>query len=203
MLFDGVEVLDFAGPFEVFGVAGWQQPRPPFDVYTVSVGRSEVSARNGLRVGVDYPSAAPEPDVLVIPGGFGTRRERHNPALIEFIGRTAASAGTVLTVCTGALLAADAGLLAGKDATTHIGAVDELAACKPAINVHGQARIVDNGDIVCSAGISAGIDASLYLVSKLTSPDLAADTADYMQYDWSHRTPDGRAVIDATTSTAE
>lgn len=195
VLFPGVEVLDFAGPFEVFAVTGWQNPRPDFDVYTLSAGLHRVSARNGLTVEIDYPTAPPRPDVLVIPGGFGTRRERHNPALLELLRTLAAESEVVLTVCTGSLVAAEAGLLTGRHATTHRGAMEELRSCGADLTVHDQARIVDNGDIVCSTGISAGIDASLYLVGRLTDLETATATAEYMQYDWRHRVADGNEIV--------
>lgn len=195
LMFHGVEVLDFAGPFEVFGVCGWNQPRPPFDVFTVSAQLPHVTARGGLTVEIDYPTAFPSPDILVVPGGFGTRRERHNHAVLDLVRGAAAAGATVLTVCTGSLLAADAGLLDGRHATTHRAALEELAQCSESITVHAEARIVDNGDVVCSTGISAGIDASLYVAARFTSPREAQETADYMHYDWQHREPDGVTIV--------
>ena len=186
LLFDDVEVLDFAGPFEVFGVTGLRTGPAPFRVETVGLSTAPIRARNGLQV---QPSQsitdANRCDVLVLPGGFGTRREMHNATLLEWIRRQVESAETVLSVCTGALLLARAGLLANLDATTHHVAFDELSEASPSTNVRRGARIVDNGRIVTSAGISAGIDASLHIVSRLLGHDVASETAEYMEYDWS------------------
>lgn len=196
VLFDEVEILDFCGPYEVFGVAGWQDPRPPFDVYTVAQTARIVRTRNNMKVEPDYDfDGCPRPDILLVPGGFGSRREVHNPRMLDFIRDMAADAERVLSVCTGSLLLGQAGLLDGLDATTHRGALDTLREVAPAARVHDDARIVDNGRIVVSTGISAGIDMSLYVVGTLCGADVAAATADHMQYDWRHREPDGAEVI--------
>lgn len=185
LLFDNVEVLDFAGPFEVFAVAGWRQHPKPFDVYTVAQSERTVLARNNLRVEPDYSFATcPTPDVLVVPGGFGTRREQHNADLIGFVQRQAAQAEAVLSVCTGSILLARAGMLEGKRATTHYMAYEALRSAAQCVEVVETARYVDAGKIVTSAGISAGIDASLYLVARLAGEEMAAETAAYMQYEW-------------------
>lgn len=185
LVFDDVEVLDFAGPFEVFGVTGLRSGPAPFQVETVGLSKAPIRARNGLVVqpGVSIDEAGPC-DVLVLPGGYGTRREMHNAALLDWIRRQVESAEAVLSVCTGALLLARAGLLAGLDATTHHVAFDELAQASPSTNVRRGARMVDNGRVITSAGISAGIDASLHLVAKLLGEAAAAETAEYMEYDW-------------------
>ena len=186
LVFDDVEVLDFAGPFEVFGVTGLRSGPAPFRVETVGLTTTPVRARNGLVV---QPSVSIDDagrcDVLVLPGGFGTRREMHNDVLLAWVRRQVESAESVLSVCTGALLLARAGLLDGLDATTHHLAFDELAQAGPSTNIRRGERIVDNGRIITSAGISAGIDASLYLVAKLLGHAVAAETAEYMEYDWS------------------
>jgi transcriptional regulator GlxA family with amidase domain len=185
LIFDDVEVLDFAGPFEVFGVTGLRTGPAPFRVETVGLSKAPIRARNGLEA---RPSAsideATRCDVLVLPGGFGTRREMHNATLLDWIRRQAQGAEAVLSVCTGALLLARAGLLDGLDATTHHVAFDELAQASPSTNVLRGARYVDNGHIVTSAGISAGIDASLHVVAKLLGHAVAVETAEYMEYDW-------------------
>jgi transcriptional regulator GlxA family with amidase domain len=185
LIFDDVEVLDFAGPFEVFGVTGLRSGPAPFRVETVGLSNAAVRARGGLTVqptrSIDDASAC---DVLVLPGGYGTRREMHNATLLEWIRRQAESAEAVLSVCTGALLLARAGLLANLEATTHHGAFDELSEASPSTNVLRGARMVDNGHIITSAGISAGIDASLHLVAKLLGHAVAAETAEYIEYDW-------------------
>lgn len=185
LVFDDVEVLDFAGPFEVFGVTGLRSGPAPFRVETVGLSNAPIRARGGLMV---QPSISTEDarrcDVLILPGGFGTRREMHNASLLEWIRRQVEGAEAVLSVCTGALLLARAGLLADLDATTHHVAFDELTEASPSTNVLRGQRIVDNGRIVTSAGISAGIDASLHLVARLLGHPVAAETAEYMEYDW-------------------
>jgi len=192
VLFDDVEVLDFAGPFEVFAVAG-NVTEGGFKVVTVAE-RADASApivaRNGLKIVPDYALAdAPHLDLLVVPGGMGTRREVANPKLIGWIKRRAVEASLTTSVCTGAFLLAEAGLLAGKTATTHWASVERMAQTYTMVHVRGDARFVDEGDIVTSAGISAGIDMSLYLVGRLKGAEIAATTARQMEYD--HYKPDG------------
>ena len=181
LIFDDVEVLDFAGPFEVFGVTGLRSGPAPFRVQTVGLSNAPIRARGGLtvrpRLSIDEATRC---DVLVLPGGLGTRREMHNAALLDWIRRQALSAEVVLSVCTGALLLARAGLLANLDATTHHVAFEELAEASPSTNVLRGERMVDNGRIVTSAGISAGIDASLHVVARLLGHTVAAETAEYM-----------------------
>jgi transcriptional regulator GlxA family with amidase domain len=187
VIFDEVEVLDFAGPFEVFSVTGRRRKLEPFDVYTVAERLEPVAARNGLSVNPRYSFAnCPQPDILVIPGGYGTRREMKNPMMLEFITRVAASCELVLSVCTGALVLGAAGLLDHRDATTHFMAFEELRAVAPHSTIHENQRIVDNGNLVLSAGVSAGIDMSLHVVARLLGADVARETARYMEYegDW-------------------
>ncbi|RYC70497.1 DJ-1/PfpI family protein [Spirosoma sordidisoli] len=192
LLFNEIEVLDFAGPFEVFGVADRKADPKPFQVYTVAE-RGPVYARNGLSINPSYLlNDHPKPDLLIIPGGggyqtdgtpFGTRREVDNPAVVNWIRRQAARAELVLSVCTGSLLLAKAGLLDGLSATTHYLALDSLAQLSPTTTVQPADRWVDTGRIITSAGISAGIDMSLYVVGRLLGKDVADETARYMQYD--------------------
>jgi len=185
LIFDDVEVLDFAGPFDVFGVTGVRTGPAPFRVETVGLSKASIRARNGLEVRPTTSiDEATHCDVLVLPGGFGTRREMHNTTLLRWISRQAESTEAILSVCTGALLLGRAGLLQGLDATTHHVAFDELAQASPWTRVVRGARFVDNGRIVTSAGISAGIDASLHVVAKLLGHAVAAETAGYMEYDW-------------------
>jgi transcriptional regulator GlxA family with amidase domain len=184
LLFDDVEVLDFAGPFEVFGVARTEAGTYAFEVFTVALERTLVSARNDLRILPHVSTAqAGRIDVLVIPGGYGTRREMHNEALLGVVRELSRSADLTLSVCTGALVLGAAGLLHGLAATTHYGAMDELRALDCAV-VLPDARIVDNGHLITSAGVTAGIDAALHVVGRLIGDAAAAETARYMQYDW-------------------
>lgn len=192
LIFDEVEVLDFAGPFEVFSVTGRRQKLEPFDVYTVAERDGPIAARNGLSINPRYSFAnCPAPEILVVPGGFGTRREMKNPVMIEWISRVAPDCLLVLSVCTGALMLGTAGLLTGRDATTHFMAFDELRAAAPDSVVRPDRRIVDNGNIVLSAGVSAGIDMSLHVVARLSGVDVARETARYMEYEgnWEASSP--------------
>lgn len=196
LLFDEVEVLDFCGPFEVFSVTGRRQDRELFQVYTVAEHSRPVLARGGLSVNPAHSFAdAPPPDILVVPGGFGTRREMNNPTLTGWIAAHAPGAELVLSVCTGALLLGRAGLLDGRAATTHHGAFDLLEQVAPAARVERGRRYVDSGRIILSAGISAGIDAALYLVSRLHGLEQARETARYMEYDWRFEKPDLEAPV--------
>ena len=190
LLFDGVEVLDFAGPYEVFSrtrlTPGIDSRRSeesaPFRVFTVAASPDPVTATGGLRVLPDFDtSAAPPIDVLVVPGGFGTRALLQDAAMLGWIRRTAAAARRVTSVCTGSLVLAGAGLLAGRRATTHWGALDLLAALDPTIRVEAEPRVVDDG-IMTSAGVSAGIDMALAVVEVTHGRPVADETARYMDY---------------------
>jgi transcriptional regulator GlxA family with amidase domain len=193
LIFDEVEVLDFAGPFEVFSVTGRRRKLEPFDVYTVAERSSPVQARNGLSINPRYSFAdAPAPDILVIPGGYGTRREMKNPMMLEWITRVAPQCELVLSVCTGALILGAAGLLEGRAATTHFMAFTELRAVAPGAEIREGVRIVDNGNLILSAGVSAGIDMSLHVVARLLGAEVARETATYMEYEgrWEERLSD-------------
>lgn len=185
LIFDEVEVLDFCGPFEVFAVTGRPQQAAPFNVYTVAEQLVPVLARNGLSINPRYTIAdCPPPDLVVVPGGLGARKEMHNPAVIEWIKHCAAPAELVLSVCTGALLLANAGLLDHLAATTHHLAFDLLRAAAPHTTIREGERFVDNGKVITSAGISAGIDMSLHVVAKLLDVETARETARQMEYRW-------------------
>jgi transcriptional regulator GlxA family with amidase domain len=193
LLFNEIEVLDFAGPFEVFGVADRKANPRPFRVITVAE-RGPVYARNGLSINPTYLlNDHPTADIIIVPGGgghqtdgtpFGSRREMDNPAVINWIRRTAEQAELVLSVCTGSFLLGKAGLLDGLAATTHYLAVDGMQQAAPNTELRPTERYVDNGKIITSAGISAGIDLSLYVVGRLLGKDVADETARYMQYDY-------------------
>jgi transcriptional regulator GlxA family with amidase domain len=185
LIFDDVEVLDFCGPFEVFGVTGRSGETAPFNVYTVAERQQPVLARNGLSVNPRYTIAdCPPPDLLLVPGGFGARKQMHNQAVLDWIRRCARPAELILSVCTGALLLAKAGLLNDLAATTHHGAFDLLREAAPATEIREGERFVDNGKVITSAGISAGIDMSLHVVARLLGDDVARHTAAQMEYRW-------------------
>jgi transcriptional regulator GlxA family with amidase domain len=185
LIFDDVEVLDFCGPFEVFAVTGARDTEKPFQVYTVAEKAGPVIARNGLSVNPTYTlENCPRSDILIVPGGQGTRREMHNPVLIDWIRQQDQQTELTLSVCTGSLLLAQAGILHDLQATTHWGAMDLLRDIAPHTQVIDNVRYVDNGRVVTSAGISAGIDMSLHIVERLLGPETAAQTARQMQYDY-------------------
>lgn len=185
VIFNDVEVLDFCGPFEVFSVTGERQGLKPFVVQTVAEEARPIITRGGLRVKPEHTfDDCPAADILVVPGGFGTRREMNNPRMLTWLKANAAKAELVLSVCSGALILGKAGLLDGLTATTHHGALGELQAISPAINIDSSRRFIDNGGVIVSAGISAGIDMSLHVVSRLLGEHQAAETAQYMEYEW-------------------
>lgn len=198
-IFDDVEVLDFAGPFEIFGVAGKQNGgEGHFEVFTVAE-KPSISARNNLVITPTYTfENCPTPDILLIPGGggfraagdgshgtpFGSRREMHNENLLTWVREMNSKVELLLSVCTGSLILAKAGLLEGLSATTHFKAVEQMREVAPNTTLFPEKRWVDNGRIILSAGVSAGIDMSLYVVSKLHGEEVADATATYIQYDY-------------------
>ena len=183
LLFDDVEVLDFAGPFEFFAVTDELSGGTTFNVFTVGVTPGSIRARNGLKVVPDFtPETAPAADILIVPGGAGTRPLLRQPSLLEWVAHRARQAEVVLSVCTGSLVLARIGLLDGLTATTHHENLSDLASLAPTAIVDGSKRFHDHGHIVTAAGISAGIDASLHLVGRLLGVDAATRTAVYMEY---------------------
>jgi transcriptional regulator GlxA family with amidase domain len=191
-LFDEVEVLDFAGPFEVFSTASrvYSLLHPgdpkPFQVMTVALDSSFITTRGGLRVQPSHTIANHPPiDVLVIPGGV-VSAQLEIPAVIDWIARNAPEATLTASVCTGAFLLAKAGLLDGKIVTTHWEDIHDLRAAFPRVSVVENQRWVDAGQIVTSGGISAGIDMSLYLVARLVDRELAVRTGHQMEFDWQY-----------------
>lgn len=185
LIFDDVEVLDFCGPFEVFGVTGVNDPVKPFHVYTVAEKDDPVIARNNLSINPNHTiHDGPKPDIILVPGGMGTRREMHNPVLTDWIRQQNTQTEMTLSVCTGSLMLATAGVIDGLSATTHRGAIDLLKETAPRTSVQENVRYVDNGRVITSAGISAGIDMSLHVVARLLGPAVAAATAYHMQYDY-------------------
>ena len=183
ILFTDVEVLDFAGPFEVFSVTGRRDYTNPFDVFTIAETSHPVAARNNLIITPTHSfERCPRIDILVVPGGYGTRREMLNERLLEFVVSRSASAEIVLSICTGALILGQAGLLDGFPVTTHHLAIDELKKAAPAALVQADRRIIDNGKFVIAAGVSSGIDASFHVVAKLLGNKAAEETAHYIEY---------------------
>lgn len=186
LIFEDVEVLDFAGPFEVFAVASELRNHEPFHVYTVAEQAQPVRARNGMVVLPDFSvDDAPSPDILIVPGGFGTRKVMKNEFLVGWVQKHALQEKLTLSVCTGALVLAAAGLLDGMEVTTHHENLEMLQEMLPTGKVTGDKRFVDNGMVVTAGGISAGIDMSLHVVGRLLGEEAVKDTLRYMEYgDW-------------------
>ena len=183
-VFPGVEELDFVGPWEV--LRAWERLRPDDGQHVVMLAREEgtITCAMGMRVTPEHTWAtAPPLDVLVYPGGQGTVAQLGDETIRGWV-RGVAAAGTLMTsVCTGALVFADSGLLDGRPATTHWASLDHLAALGRDIEVRPDDRFVDDGNIVTASGVSAGIDMALHLVARLVSPERAGEVRRYIQYD--------------------
>ncbi len=186
-IFNEVEVLDFCGPFEVFSVTNKIHSLNPFNVYTVAEQERPILAVNNLSVNPRYTlDNCPRPDILLIPGGQGSRKEMNNPVVINWIKKVFNDLELLLSVCTGALIIAKADLLDGLTATTHHTAFELLKKAAPQTNIVKDQRFVDNGKIILSAGISAGIDMSFYVVEKLLGKEAVQATTQYMEYNLTH-----------------
>ena len=183
-LFEGAEELDWAGPWEVLAAWSKMWPDDGVEVYTVAATDGPVTCAKGLRVLADHTwQTAPEPDVLIVPGGHGTRPLTRHEATLAWIRGHAARGTLVTSVCTGSLVLAASGLLQDRAATTYWNAFDELLAIDPTIEPRRDDRFVDTGEIVTAAGVSAGIDMALHLVRRLHSTERARDVRRYIQYD--------------------
>jgi len=184
-LFDGAEELDFAGPWEVLAYWAREVARAEVEVVTVAATLDPITAAKGLRVLPDHTwDDVGVIDVLVLPGGQGTRRliTPHEP-LHERL-RELAAGGTLMTsVCTGSLIYAAAGLLRDRPATTHYDALDLLEWLDSSIELRPEDRYVDDGNVVTAAGVSAGIDMALHLVVRLDSEEAARQVKREIQYD--------------------
>ena len=181
LLFDDAEELDFVGPFEVFTMAC--MGRPDDRVVTIAERAEPVRGAKGLRVIPDHGFAdAPPLDVLVVPGGQGTRKEVSNPALVEWIRKAAEPCTWVTSVCTGTLLLHEAGLVKGRRVTTHWGFVETLRQ-RGDVEVLEKVRFVRDGRLVTAAGVSAGIDMALWVVGQLYGVAHARQTQRFMEYD--------------------
>lgn len=187
LIFPGVELLDFAGPFEVFSAArrNTDAPERLFDVFTVAESDAPIRCNNPVTVVPDYTlESCPQADILVIPGGQGTRTAVNRPALIAWIRDRAAAAEITTSVCTGSFLLGQAGLLDGKAATTHWGSVERMRERFANVSVRARTRWVDEGAVISSAGVSAGIDMALHVIERLHGADAAAATAHWIEYDY-------------------
>lgn len=190
LIFEDVEVLDFCGPFEVFSVA-----RPEgsdddgdrlYSVHIIAEHLDVVSCRNGLQVKPDFTiQDHPALDMILIPGGRGTRRELDNPVVIDWIRRQHETTELTTSVCTGSFLLAKAGLLDGTSATTHWASVDWMRSAFPGVTMrHDQRWVQSDSRIIVSAGVSAGIDMALHVIELQHGRAAADRTARHMEYTW-------------------
>lgn len=175
---DGVELLDFSGPGEVFAASGGR-----FNVYTVSEDGKPIVSQGFLRVDPNYSiHDCPWPDILVVPGG-GSSELLNSQWMMEWVRNVSREAEFVMSVCTGAYVLAEAGLLDGRSATTHWGEIESLKRVAPKATIHTGTRFVRSGNVLTTAGVSAGIDGALYLVAEIFGGEMATATAEYMEYD--------------------
>ena len=190
LIFDDVEILDVAGPFEVFAVTRLNeelrlQQSSPFKVYLIAQTNKQITAIGGLRLTPDVTiSECPELDLLIIPGGWGTRKESKNKILLDWIGNqfTTTNDRLIASVCTGFILLGKAGLLDGRDATTHWRAFDFLQESAPQARILKNVRFTLTEPIFTSAGVSAGIDLALCIVSHFFGTEVGQATARQMEY---------------------
>ena len=185
-IYETVEILDFGGPAEVFSAAGCK-------VYTVSISADPIISQGFIKIVPQYTiNNCPKPNIIVIPGGHGQKLE-DNPDVQNWIKKCAADAEIVMSVCNGAMFLAKTGILDGKEATSHWGAISRLKSTATKTKIHDDVRFVDNGQVITTAGVSAGIDGSLHVVRKLFGEELALDIAKFMVYDkWD---PDAGLII--------
>jgi putative intracellular protease/amidase len=188
LLFDGAEIIDYAGPWEAFGEAG-------FKVFTVAEKTTPIAATFGQKITPDYTFAnSPTADVLLVPGG-GVRDAMQNAPVIQWVQKNAQTSKHVMSVCTGAFILAKAGLLDGLTATTVSHAIDELGKVSPKIKVVTDRRYVDNGKIITTAGLSSGIDGAFHLIAKIKGKGEAQATALGMEYRWDPDSNFARAAL--------
>ncbi len=182
LVFEQVEILDFAGPMEVFAAADEISGNKLWDVKLISTSEKKLTARFGLNIISDYElSSSPRPDVLIIPGGKGIRNLLANENLLLKLKSFITQIPEIITVCTGSLLAGKLSFLDDKFATTHHENLSELKEIAPKTKVVNK-RFCDNGNILCAEGVSAGIDVSLYYIQREAGDELAEQTANYMMY---------------------
>jgi transcriptional regulator GlxA family with amidase domain len=195
VLFENIEVLDFCGPFEVFSVTRLNEERrredpSPFEVLLVAEKKDTVVTTGGMKVIPDHTfKSCPKLDILVVPGGWGIRKELKNPAMLNWLHMRASKVETLTSVCTGSMLLGFAGLLDGSHATTHWRSLDWMRESFPAVTVEYDKHVVEDGRILTSAGISAGIDMALKVVARYYGEAIARATARHMEYPY----PDNNA----------
>ena len=190
VVFDEIEVLDFCGPFEVFSVVRLDEAKrrvepSPFNVKLVSETGQAITTSGGMRVTPDYSFAdCPHLDILCVPGGWGTRRELANPVMLDWLHSRAQQVELLTSVCTGAMLLGFAGLLEGRRATTHWRSLDWMRDSFPRTTVLYDQHVVEDDNLISSAGISAGIDMALKVVTRYCGAEISRATARQMEYPW-------------------
>jgi transcriptional regulator GlxA family with amidase domain len=188
VLFNDIEVLDFCGPFEVFSATRLSEEKrrekpSPFEVFLVAETLSHVTTTGGMKVLPQYSfENCPKLDILVVPGGWGTRKELNNRVMLEWLRTRAIEVETLTSVCTGSMLLGFAGLIDGRHATTHWRSLDWMRDSFPEVTVETEQHVVEDGRVFTSAGISAGIDMSLKVVSRYYGEAVARGTAAHMEY---------------------
>ena len=188
VIFDNIEVLDFCGPFEVFSVTRMSEDKrreepSPFEVLLVAEKGDTVTTTGGMRVVAHHSfGTCPKLDILVVPGGWGTRREIENPVMLDWLRGRAPQVETLTSVCTGSMLLGSAGLLDGLQATTHWRSLDWMRDSFPAVRVRYDQHVVEDGHVFTSAGISAGIDMALKVVTRYCGEQVARATVRHMEY---------------------
>ena len=188
LIFDDVEVLDFCGPYEVFCSVRLDEARrreepSPFQAFLVAEKPDLIRTSGGMRVLPDVTTAdCPKLDILLVPGGWGTRREIDNKQLLAWIAAQATQVETLTSVCTGSMLLGKVGLLAGRRATTHWKSLGWMRESFPDVTVVEDQHVVRDGNIFTSAGISAGIDLALLVTAEYFGEDVSRSTAGHMEY---------------------
>jgi transcriptional regulator GlxA family with amidase domain len=188
VLFNDIEVLDFCGPFEVFSATRLNEEKrreepSPFEVSLIAETLSYVTTTGGMKVVPRYAFETCAPiDILVVPGGWGTRKELNNPVMLEWLRKQSGEVETLTSVCTGSMLLGFAGLLDGLHATTHWRSLDWMRDAFPEVIVEYEQHVVSDDRVFTSAGISAGIDMALKVVARYYGEDIAKATAEHMEY---------------------
>lgn len=183
LLFDGVEELDAVGPWDVLAYWTQEYPEDGWSISCISVEGRPVTAAKSLVLGAHHATTqAPELHVLIHPGGIGTRRLLRDSAHLEWIRSQRGRVPLMASVCTGSLVYAAAGLLTERRATTHRESLELLTALEPTVSTDADARFIDDGDLVTSAGVSAGIDMALHLVARFAGSDRARAVQREIQY---------------------
>jgi transcriptional regulator GlxA family with amidase domain len=184
LVFDGVEELDAVGPWEVLSHWTREHPDDGWDAFCLSVDGAPVVGAKSLVLGAHHSvDDAPALDLLIHPGGPGTRAMLEDPDHLAWVRKTRETVPLMASVCTGSLVYAAAGLLTGRRATTHWASLNLLSELDPTIVTDVDARFVDDGDLITSAGVSAGIDMALHLVARLAGPERASEVRREIQYD--------------------